>query len=412
MRKFARKGFTLVELLVVMGIIAVLMSILLPSLSRARETANKVKCANNLRSIGQGLLIYINENRGTIPSAYSYRDLGAVTFDSNGNAVQSGLSAAKPEKSYGYVHWSSYLNGTVPADAFQCPSTKNGGLPQTFPDPASMDAGQGLDGSPAAVALASVTDPTLKQRLATATYVAGKQYYVDDQAPRIAYTVNEALFARPKWATLDGNGANWDGVHHVARHVNVSEVKNAAGTIAITEFPGNWRIVSGATTSGGGSDNVVKSHRPVQPFRLNDSTTVDGDEKGGATGCGLTNYAAAATGTKFDIRRTNAGDLWNIATAEGTYSADLETDADGNYAQTTRFSRLDWVGRNHLGQGKSARENVTNFLYLDGHIETKSILDTVPAHLNDAGPWEWGAKCYTISDAHVVTPGDATTPEK
>lgn len=69
-----RRGFTLIELIVSIGIISVLIAITLPALSSSMMTAKRVRCQVNLRSLGQSMSMYLDSGDGMLPEASRFAD--------------------------------------------------------------------------------------------------------------------------------------------------------------------------------------------------------------------------------------------------------------------------------------------------------------------------------------------------
>jgi prepilin-type N-terminal cleavage/methylation domain-containing protein/prepilin-type processing-associated H-X9-DG protein len=319
-----RNGFTLVELLVVIGIIALLISVLLPALAKAREAGNAVKCAANLRAVGQGIGIYLAENKQTYPAAYRYYAPGKVITSPE---AEPGIP------NNGYLHWSYYIYGVgkTPADAFKCPSLDRGGLPPTNPTPDNKDPAQ------------TPEFPSV----------------VDDQVARCAYTVNEAIMPRNKFKSPLTDRSS--GVTP-ARFVKSAMIRRASQVILATEFWQDSRVIS----VGDGGTDVVKSHRPVHGFR-----GISGDE------LDLNKVAPPTAGSAPVLEKVKSLPAWVTA-------------------GDPQDSRLCWVGRNHgrrASVGKSSAR--TNFLYVDGHVATKTIDETLK-------PFEWGDRVYSYPQLAVA----------
>jgi prepilin-type processing-associated H-X9-DG protein/prepilin-type N-terminal cleavage/methylation domain-containing protein len=94
-RRPADTGFTLVELLVVIGIVAILIGLLLPALNKAREQSNQLKCMSNLRTIGQAIVIYAGDYQGIMPFGFvTYNE--TIAPDLYNPAVNNGPPVGTP----------------------------------------------------------------------------------------------------------------------------------------------------------------------------------------------------------------------------------------------------------------------------------------------------------------------------
>jgi prepilin-type N-terminal cleavage/methylation domain-containing protein/prepilin-type processing-associated H-X9-DG protein len=136
-RKNFAEAFTLIELLVVIAIIAILAAMLLPTLSRAKESGKRISCLNNLRQLGIASTIYVNDSQGFYPPRSGIDRWPDMFYDNYGKSLNlllcpsettntpatSGGSSSNnvadaAPRSYFINGWNDYFSDTLSAGDF------------------------------------------------------------------------------------------------------------------------------------------------------------------------------------------------------------------------------------------------------------------------------------------------------
>jgi len=340
LRRSRRYGFTLIELMVVIAIIALLIAILLPSLQAARQHAKNVHCGSNLHHVGLAVANYLFSSNGTYPPSYAY------PTNEDGFWTPKEQSNTKP---FGYIHWSHFMyqSGEVGHEAFQCPNADHGGAPRTNPglEPRDWEAGQ-VDQN---------GDKTVNE-------------LEDKQAPRMSYTANATIMPRNKFTS------GLSGGQRVNVFVKESEIKRIGDTILVTEFLDNWKALG--VQQGDGIES--KSHRPISPFLH--------------VGSGGNEYKAPPSAPGF---------IYGTPTDQDTYGllplSEVRTKVN-ILDYTSGIPQINAIGRHHPTVDAIYRERFggsTNFLFGDAHVENMTIIESVAKR-------KWGDRYYGISGRSEV----------
>jgi prepilin-type processing-associated H-X9-DG protein len=355
------RAFTMVEMMIVVGIIVLLASVVGPALSKARALVWKVECGNNMRNIGLAMNSYVTDFN-VYPPAYVF----ACPYAMVNRSLQHWTDLLSNRCPYPPCTFPTPSQGMIqPGDLlFDCPSFERGGLP-----PANTIGGKGANEN---------TEPG---------QTVGAQ--LDRQALRTAYTVNEAICPRPYmqklWCDAWPRPMPIPMATRPYQFVLPSQITSTSSTILMSEWNQDWKMLAGTDPDNPADNELCMSYSTVHGFAC----------AGTSDPTGMVHLPTGAPCALTVVNGTSKSDPYDVAFAKpaGSGGGLRRVRVDEILADPpipgANLARPNWLGRNHLGK--------TNFAYVDGHVESKTIESTLAT-------FEWGERFYSLSPGDDITP--------
>ena len=216
--RFKNSAFSLVELLVVIGIIAVLVALLLPTLQKAKDNANRVACLNNLRQFGMGFQMYNQANNGSFPTSACANQASDWIYWEPGRNLNLGRLVAYTSSS-----------GTFDPRLYTCPSDNPASHVRGYPY--SYSVNMYVCSSTSTVGTAPIIRSTAIRHPSNCIVMVEES----------STTIDDGCWA---WQYNYGLGVNLVSTRHDSRYLDVTDAANSAtagnGNVLFADGHSDW----------------------------------------------------------------------------------------------------------------------------------------------------------------------------